>query len=130
MMIATTIIMMAAHTIGAYLTISARRRVKAETYSLPLTVYTYGHLIVSITVFAAAIMAYQHRGILELAFGNGIKAVIADYAHGGDVKEEVDIFQMEHRCCGADTYTDWFTTHWFDNKKVHVDEISTNDTAM
>ena len=74
--------------------------------------YTFGHLLASITVIAAAVWAYIHADTLKEAFGEGIKLAMTDYIHGGDVQREFDALQINCKCCGADNYDDWFTTPW------------------
>ena len=70
---------------------------------------------VTLFVLAASITAFAQIGVLGRAFDEGIKSALPEYSKDNKIKSEVDIIQLNHKCCGADNYTNWLKIAWTDH---------------
>ncbi|KAK3596023.1 hypothetical protein CHS0354_032546 [Potamilus streckersoni] len=85
--------------------------------------YLLPTMIVSTVIFllelVSGIMCYSHVTELDKSFKRGILTNMKDYKDDVNVKEEVDVLQIEFSCCGSIAYTDWFRTAW-----IHEDYLN------
>jgi len=49
-----------------------------------------------------------------------MKEAMSMYRTNGDVKEKIDMIQMQYQCCGAQRYSEWFRVPWVDTTFVNV----------
>lgn len=92
------------------------KRIMWAKYLLP---YVIVEIVLSLFVFIAAIMCFAQIASLENSFENGIANALQQYRHGGEIKIELDNLQMQYKCCGSISYTDWFSIQW-----IHDDYLS------
>lgn len=81
--------------------------------------------LLSVLVLVAAILCYRHHNDIDQALENGFLAAMMKYKSEAALKTELDMLQMEFRCCGADSYVDWFHVSW-----IHRNYINTSDSRI
>nr|XP_022343486.1 tetraspanin-7-like [Crassostrea virginica] len=73
--------------------------------------YMYGFFLV--IVFAVELGAgaagFFYKGKLEQGFKEGLENALKQY---GNNNQAMDSLQSQLKCCGSNSYADWFTTPW------------------
>ncbi|KAL3874447.1 hypothetical protein ACJMK2_037459 [Sinanodonta woodiana] len=89
--------------------------------------YLLPAMIVSTVIFllelVSGVLCYSHVTELDKSLKSGILTNMKDYKDDVNVKEEIDVLQIELSCCGSVAYTDWFRTAW-----IHEDYL--NDAKL
>ncbi|XP_054714750.1 peripherin-2-like [Uloborus diversus] len=71
------------------------------------------------TVFVvcfAGFTCFMEIRTLEAALGMGLQAGMEKYRTEIAVKEEIDALQEDYKCCGIDSYKDWYDVSWTEVK--------------
>ncbi|XP_078674415.1 peripherin-2-like isoform X2 [Branchiostoma floridae x Branchiostoma belcheri] len=71
------------------------------------TLITFGLLGVGLNLFGIK------------AFEKGITKAMKRYQYGGYIKSELDLLQMQYRCCGSEGPEDWFKLQWINKKYLN-----------
>lgn len=67
-------------------------------------------------VLIAALTCFIEISILSSALGDGLLAGMKKYKEGSEFKLEIDYLQMNYKCCGSDSYKDWYDVSWVSTK--------------
>lgn len=79
------------------------------------------YLLVAIWfIFAASMMCFSHRSLIEEGLGAGISSMMNNYHHKKEAKVTLDLLQLEYQCCGSKDYNDWINIHWINHAYVNV----------
>ncbi|XP_078674416.1 peripherin-2-like isoform X3 [Branchiostoma floridae x Branchiostoma belcheri] len=92
-----------------------------ETRSSGLVMLIYMGLtaLYCLLVFCAGITTFAHKMHLRSAFEKGITKAMKRYQYGGYIKSELDLLQMQYRCCGSEGPEDWFKLQWINKKYLN-----------
>ena len=71
-------------------------------------------------VLAGSIMSFTHQAVIRESFRNGMTAVMKRYKPDLSAKVMMDQLQTSYRCCGSNTYADWFTINWVNEEFLNV----------
>ncbi|CAH1264177.1 PRPH2 [Branchiostoma lanceolatum] len=94
-----------------------------ETRSKGMVMLLYMGLtaLYCLLVFCAGITTFAHKMHLRHAFDKGITGAMNKYQYGGYLKAELDLLQMQYRCCGSEGPEDWFRIQWINKKYLNRD---------
>lgn len=71
-------------------------------------------------IFAASMLCFSHRYVIEQSFKNGLFSVMKRYKTDMTIKVTIDDLQLRYRCCGSNSYTDWFKINWVNEDFINV----------
>lgn len=76
-------------------------------------------------IFSGGIICFSHRGIIEDSLQSGLSSVMRQYKSNPKLKTTMDRLQMEYRCCGSQSYRDWFLTSWIGEEWINIEHSKT-----
>lgn len=89
---------------------------KVERQRPKTTVALRAHVIVSVVLAlvtcTCAVLCFVSKSSLSKAFERGIRQSMEAYGNDPKAKNNMDVLQMDYRCCGNGGYKDWFITPW------------------
>jgi hypothetical protein len=76
--------------------------------------YMYGSFLFAafVVVTSGAMTGYAYRSSLSQGFREGLNNAINKYGNGDLLERDVTLVQQLLHCCGANNYTDWFSSPW------------------
>ncbi|UYV68778.1 hypothetical protein LAZ67_6000826 [Cordylochernes scorpioides] len=77
-------------------------------------------ILVALLVLGAVILSFLEVWRLESAFGKALSRAMDKYKTDVVQKEQIDMVQIEYKCCGIDSHTDWFKISFIDKKFVDL----------
>lgn len=87
-----------------------KREANFMFYYAVLAAVTFG------AVLMAALTCFIEISILSSALGDGLLAGMKKYKEETVFKPEIDYLQMNYKCCGSDSYKDWYEVTWVSSK--------------
>lgn len=84
----------------------------AKGISTLLYLYSAFLIVVFVVELSAAVSGYAYRGKLSEGFRIGLNESLVSYKTDHNVEVMFDRLQSTLKCCGKDSYTDWFGTPW------------------
>ena len=91
-------------------TINDETDIKAEANFM--FIYTVSAAVTFGAVMIAALTCFFEISTLNSALGEGLLAGMKKYKEEPEFKPEIDVLQMNYKCCGADNYKDWYDVSW------------------
>lgn len=49
---------------------------------------------------------------------NGIIDAMRNYSTQSDIKQNIDMMQIDYQCCGSKKYDEWYDIQWYDTNMV------------
>lgn len=87
-----------------------KREANFMFYYAVLAAVTFGAVLI------AALTSFIEIIILTSALGDGLLAGMKKYKEEPEFKSEIDYLQMNYKCCGSDSYKDWYDVTWVSSK--------------
>lgn len=77
-----------------------------------LYMYSGFLVIVFVIMLATGAAGFVYKGKLEGGFKEGLENALNQYGNDSDITTGMDDLQRKLKCCGMNSYTDWFSTKW------------------
>lgn len=87
-----------------------KREANFMFYYAVLAAVTFG------AVLMVALTCFIEISVLSSALGDGLLAGMKKYKEEAEFKPEIDYLQMNYKCCGSDSYKDWYDVTWVSSK--------------
>lgn len=75
-------------------------------------------LITIITIILICIIILAHVYAENEHLHNGIIDAMKNYSTESDIKQQIDMMQIEYQCCGSKKYDEWYDIEWYDTNLV------------
>lgn len=84
-----------------------------------LYMYAAFLIVVFVVELSTGAAGFVYKGKLENGFKEGLKKALDQYGADTEISTGMDDLQKKLKCCGINSYTDWFNTTWA-NKQRNV----------
>lgn len=75
-------------------------------------IYTVGALVTFAAVLITALTCFIEIAVLNAALGEGLKSGMKKYKEEPEFKSEIDSLQLNYKCCGVESFKDWYNISW------------------
>lgn len=75
-------------------------------------------LAVLVIIFLICIIILVHVYGANEQLHNGIIDAMRNYSTESDIKQQIDMMQIEYQCCGSKKYDEWYDIEWYDTNMV------------
>ncbi|KAG8190029.1 hypothetical protein JTE90_000124 [Oedothorax gibbosus] len=89
---------------------------EAKSAAFYLFIYLVASGAVVLLVAVATFTLFGDIRVLRGALGKGLKDSMERYSRDKNVKEKIDLLQINYSCCGVEGYKDWYHVSWVDVK--------------
>lgn len=117
-------IMLAASVVGVKAAIGGRLMDEESDISKPAAEFLFIYSVAAAVTFGAvlitALTCFIEIGVLSAALGTGLLAGMEKYISESEIKSEIDLLQMDYKCCGSESYKDWYNISWVDVKYLET----------
>ncbi|RWS13546.1 sperm protein-like protein [Dinothrombium tinctorium] len=72
--------------------------------------------LLTLYTFVVSIIAWSQVSKLESGIKKGITKAMEEYRYDEEFKSELDRLQLQYKCCGENSYKDWFEVAWIDHE--------------
>lgn len=69
-------------------------------------------------ILAAGTLTLSHRTVVEEALHDGLQDAMKRYKNNLSVKVAIDRLQIRTRCCGSQSFKDWFNVGWINTDYI------------
>lgn len=99
-----------------------------ESRCLQITFFTLLLVIVMMEI-TGAVLSIVYKDEVKDAIETGMSSAITKYNDEEKIQDGWDYMQKTFKCCGVDTYDDWFTTSWGKENVGYVPESCCKKSA-
>lgn len=89
---------------------------EAKSAAFYFFMYFIGSGVVVLLILVATCVLFGDIRVLREALGKGLKSGMERYIKNGNVKAEIDLLQIDYKCCGVQGYKDWYRVSWVNGK--------------
>lgn len=93
-----------------------RRFINMVMYSVTLIC-----LVVVIITLLVCIIILAHVYAANDHLHDGIIEAMKKYSTQSDIKQQIDMMQIENQCCGSKKYDEWYNIQWYDTNLVKAE---------
>lgn len=75
-------------------------------------------LVVVVIILLICIIILAHVYASDADMHNGIIDAMMNYSSQSDIKQYIDMMQIDYQCCGSKKYDEWYDIQWYDTNMV------------